>query len=224
MPVYHYIPQRSEEWDRLHIGVITASNAEKVVTPKAASPQKATWQAHAQKLIAERILKRQVDFAIANSKWMERGEQLEEEAFADYEILENVETKPIGFVASDDGFFGCSPDRLVGDDGLLELKCPAPQTQVKYLLSREVEDDYRPQLQFQLWVTQRKWVDIYSYHPELPRCIIRVYPEATYQHVLQEYAKRMKEYIVDNIILIAERMKEVRREPDAIEALIGGKP
>ena len=72
---------------------------------------------------------------------------------------------------------GCSPDRLVGDEGLLEVKAPLPHTQVEYWLSGEVSERFRPQLQGQLYVSQRSWVDILCWHDVLPKLVVRVEPD-----------------------------------------------
>jgi hypothetical protein len=62
------------------------------------------------------------------------------------------------------------------------LKCPKPETHVRYLLfpDRGVEREYSVQVQGQLYVTGRKWCDVVSYHPELPRVIVRVNRDDVY--------------------------------------------
>jgi hypothetical protein len=77
-----------------------------------------------------------------------------------------------------------SPDRLVGDGGLLEIKAPLPHTQVEYWLSGEVNERFRPQLQGQLYVSQRSWVDILSWHDVLPKVVIRVEPDEQFIEAL----------------------------------------
>ena len=72
---------------------------------------------------------------------------------------------------------GCSPDRLVGEHGLLEIKAPLPHTQVDYWISGEVNERFRPQLQGQLYVSQRSWVDIVCWHDVLPKVVMRVEPD-----------------------------------------------
>jgi hypothetical protein len=72
---------------------------------------------------------------------------------------------------------GCSPDRLVGDEGLLEIKAPLPHTQVEYWISGEVSERFRPQLQGQLYISQRSWVDIVCWHDVLPKIVMRVEPD-----------------------------------------------
>ena len=72
---------------------------------------------------------------------------------------------------------GCSPDRLVGEDGLLESKAPLPHTQVEYWLSGEVSERFQPQLQGQLYISQRSWVDIVCWHDVLSKLVKRVEPD-----------------------------------------------
>jgi hypothetical protein len=65
----------------------------------------------------------------------------------------------------------------VGDDGLLEIKAPLPHTQVEYWISGEVGERFRPQLQGQLYVSQRSWVNIVCWHDVLPKLVMRVEPD-----------------------------------------------
>ena len=79
---------------------------------------------------------------------------------------------------------GCSPDRLVGDEGLLEIKAPQPHTQVEYWISGAVNERFRPQLQGQLYVSQRSWVDIVCWHDVLPKVVMRVEPDEKFINAL----------------------------------------
>ena len=65
----------------------------------------------------------------------------------------------------DVGNFGYSPDGLLGDDGLLEIKCPMATTHAKYLLDNKMPTDYWQQVQGGLWVSGRRWCDFASFHP-----------------------------------------------------------
>lgn len=170
MPIIHDCDQYDAKYDELRSGIPTSSCFDKIVTPTGKSSTQ--WKGYAHHLIAERLLRRQVN--TFTSEWMERGLELEADAVSMYEMLNDCEATKVGFVTTDDGLIGCSPDRLIGDKGLLEIKVPKPATQIGYLLTGEVSKDYYPQLQGQLFVTGREWVDIFSYHPELPPSCIRV--------------------------------------------------
>ena len=108
---------------------------------------------------------------------MERGLIVEAEAADWYEFDQDITAQRVGFITDDEHTIGCSPDRLVGDKGLLEIKAPLPHTQVDYWLSGEVSERFRPQLQGQLYVSQRSWVDILCWHDVLPKLVVRVEPD-----------------------------------------------
>jgi len=107
------------------------------------------------------------------SGFTDRGTGMEEEAARWYEFETGAKVEAAGFCLHDDHVAGCSPDRFVGADGLLEIKCPAAHTHMGYYLNG-FEDAYTLQVQGQLWVTGRKWLDKLSYHPTIPCVIVRV--------------------------------------------------
>ena len=173
MPIFHDVAQYSEEHDRLRLGIPTSSNFHKIITPQG-KPSK-QWREYACVLIAERLLHRKLEFY--NSPAMERGLIVEAEAADWYEFDQDVTVQRAGFITDDRQSIGCSPDRVVGDEGLLEIKAPLPHTQVEYWLSGELGERFRPQLQGQLYVSQRCWVDILCWHDVLPKLVMRVEPD-----------------------------------------------
>ena len=173
MPIFHNVTQYSDEYDRLKLGIPTSSHFHKIITPQG-KPSK-QWREYACMLIAERILQRKID--LYKSLPMERNLIVEAEAADWYEFDQDVTVQRGGFITDDNRRIGCSPDRLVGDEGLLEIKAPLPQTQVEYWLSGEVNERFRPQLQGQLYVSQRSWVDIVCWHDVLPKVVLRVEPD-----------------------------------------------
>jgi hypothetical protein len=180
MPVLHEVAQYSEEYDRLKIGIPTSSNFHKIITPQG-KPSK-QWREYACVLIAERILQQKIEFY--NSPAMERGLIVEAEAADWYEFDQDVTTQRVGFITDDGHTMGCSPDRFVGDDGLLEIKAPLPHTQVGYWISGELNERFRPQLQGQLFISQRSWVDIVCWHDVLPKLVMRVEPDEKFINIL----------------------------------------
>jgi hypothetical protein len=106
--------------------------------------------------------------------WMYRGSEHEAEAVSYYEMARGVDTEVVGFCTNDEGIIGASPDRLVGEEGLLEIKVPSPAIHVGYMLSQDgAGDEYRVQAMGQLWITGRQWVDIMSYNPGMPEALVR---------------------------------------------------
>ena len=195
MPVLHKVAQYSEEYDRLKIGIPTSSNFHKIITPQG-KPSK-QWREYACVLIAERILQQRIEFY--NSPAMERGLIVETEAADWYEFDQDLTVQRIGFITDDEHTMGCSPDRLVGDAGLLEIKAPLPQTQVGYWISGELSERFRPQLQGQLYITQRSWVDILCWHDVLPKLIMRVEPDEKFIKALGREL-RIFNYFVEGVM------------------------
>ena len=195
MPIYHDVAQYSEAYDRLKLGIPTSSHFHKIITPQG-KPSK-QWREYACVLIAERLLRRKIEFY--NSPAMEPGLIVEAEAVDWYEFDQDVITQKVGFITDDDHTVGCSPDRLVGDDGLLEIKAPLPHTQVEYWISGEVSERFRPQLQGQLYVSQRSWVDIVCWHDVLPKLVMRVEPDETFIKALDRELQIFN-YFIESVI------------------------
>jgi hypothetical protein len=180
MLIYHNVTQYSEAYERLKLDIPTSFNFHKIITPQG-KPSK-QWREYACVLIAERLLQRKIEFY--NSPAMERGLIVEAEAADRYEFDQDVTVQSVGFITDDNHTVGCSPDRLVGDEGLLEIKAPLPHAQIEYWISGEVNERFRPQLQGQLYVSQRRWVDILCWHDMLPRVVIRVEPDEQFIKIL----------------------------------------
>lgn len=200
--IHHDVLQGTSEWLELRAGIPTASQFHKIITPKT---RKLSAQAedYLYRLLAERMLGRYLE-ETRSFYWAERGKQLEDEARAYYEALHNVETKTIGFITNDERTVGASPDRLVGDDGLLEIKCPSPEKHMGYLLGEPVTCDYWLQIQGQLWVSERSYCDVLSYHPELPSRVIRVERDIDTIVVLESAIGEL----VDRLAVMTEKMRE----------------
>lgn len=200
MIIHDDVTQGTDAWLRLRAGIPTASCFDRIITPKCKPSTQAEKYLH--RLIAERIMGRPVTEHV--SYWMGRGSQMEAEAVAYYEGVRDLDTVVVGFCTNDEGTIGASPDRLVGDEGLLEIKVPAEHTHVAYLFTEAVDADYYPQIQGQLWITGRRWVDIMSYHPDMPPALVRVERDDDYiakvagavtafSHVLEHMAAQARE-------------------------------
>lgn len=157
------------EWAMARLGIPTASCFDKILTPGRLEFSKSA-EGYARQLLCEQALGVPLDDA--TSGFMQRGTAMEREAVGWYDLVQGVDSTPGGFVLTDDGSAGCTPDRFVGTDGLLEIKCPSAAQHMEYLL--EVEGiGYRLQVQGQLWVCGREWNDTLSYHPQLPKALVR---------------------------------------------------
>lgn len=163
MKIHRDIIQGSEDWMKIRAGIPTASEFNRILTPK--KEVRAKWQNYLYTLAGERLTGICMDGF--KSSWMTRGSELEEEARNVYAMDHEVEVEQVGFISSDDGRWGCSPDGLIDRKGL-EIKCPAIHTHVEYLLQNELPIDYKLQVQGSMLVTGfSEWV-FYSYFPGMP--------------------------------------------------------
>lgn len=168
--IIHDVQQGTSEWLSLRMGIPTASCFAQIITPT--GKESAQADTYMNKLLAEILTGKPAEFE--QTDWMQRGNDLEDAAAQFYAFQDDIELQKVGFVTDINRMIGCSPDRLIRDDGLLEIKCPAPWTHVDYLLNKSIDQKYYPQIQGQLFITGRKWCDIISYHPEMAPVIIRV--------------------------------------------------
>lgn len=175
--IYHRVEPRSAVWYMLRLGKPTSSEFHKIVTPTGKLSSQSALYAHT--ILAEMMLGRPLNDDI-QTEYMVRGQELEAAAIDAYEFQTGLITDLGGIVINETNTMACSPDRLVGEDGVLEIKCPAANTHVGYLLSRDIGDEKKPQVQGQLYITERSWVDLMSYHPELPPLIVRVKRDEEY--------------------------------------------
>ena len=160
----------------------TASNFGRIITPKTGKLS-AQHRDYACELVAKQM---GVWVDSPPSFWMERGIELEPSAIAAYEVDKGVSVDRVGFVLPDDtDAFGGSPDGLVGDDGLLEIKCPKPERVIRYHGDGTLPDDYRAQVQGLLLITDREWCDFVAWHPEMQPFVIRVEPDRKYQALMR---------------------------------------
>ena len=175
-PQYHFdIEQGTDEWHMLRRGIVTASAISKLLTATYKPANNDTSRALLYQLLAERILG-ESDSGFYNDD-MARGHLLEPYA-RDLYAKHRAPVTECGFVTlvTSAGTLGYSPDGLVGDDGLIEIKCPRPKTHLRSLLTGEVPAEYFPQVQTGLAVTGRAWCDYISYAPGLPLFVQRCLP------------------------------------------------
>lgn len=186
--IVHDVQQGSQEWIALRAGRFTATDAVALHAMgkglETAALEKAAWW------ITGEPPEPVETPAIA---W---GKAWEAVAADEYAKANNVEVKEIGFCEMDE-YAGCSPDRLVGDDGLIEIKCKQPKGHLQTILSGKIDSAHYGQIQFQLLVTCRKWCDYVCFSPcfKDKLFIRRVFPDAEYQAALIEGLKKGKELI-----------------------------
>lgn len=195
------VEQGSPEWLAARLCIPTASEFGKIITGTGlASQSKAQYM---RTLLAEWKMQKPIDSRV--SEWMKRGTELEPEAREHYEMVTGRDVDQVGMVYMDDRrLCSASPDGIVGKDGGLEIKCPKPETQIKYLLDearmrkeKKPPTVYIPQVQGNMLVTGRQWWDWYSYHPDLDPVLIRVPRDTAYimkmRGAIEDFIKQMIE-------------------------------
>ena len=180
--------QGSLEWMEVRLAVPTASQFDRIITPKSRKPSSGRFTYGAE-LVAEYLMGQPLDWG--TSLWVERGTELEDEARRYYAFQNDVEVRQVGFIARDDGLVGCSPDGLIGDAGGLEIKNLGAAKHVRHLLGEDL--DFIGQVQGNLWLTGREWWDVLSYNPELPPVVHRVEPDKEWQ---EAFVPILEEFIV----------------------------
>lgn len=185
--------QRTPEWYMDRCGKITASCFKDVMTkPRAKSAQWSdTALSYAYEVVGERLTGEPTpSFGSQATDW---GIEHEPEARDLYSLLYGNECQEVGFqVHPELSDVGASPDSLIGEDGVIEIKCPITSREhVRTLASREMPKEHLPQVQGVLWVTGRQWCDFISYHPKFPHvdiklCVIRIERDDKYIKELEE--------------------------------------
>jgi len=158
--------QGTEAWFNIRIGKVTASRVADVLA-KTKTGYSTTRDNYMAQLVCERLTGQKGE-SFTNAA-MQHGTETEPLARAAYEARYDVLVDEVGFVSHPTiEMSGASPDGLVGEDGLIEIKCPNTATHIETLLSESVPNKYYTQMQFQIACTGRKWCDFVSFDNRLP--------------------------------------------------------
>ena len=158
--------QGSKEWVQSRLGKVTASRVADLM-----AKTKTGWGAGRANYMAELISERLTGVPADNysSAAMQWGTDTEPQARTDYEFLTNRIVNQVGMIEHPTiPMTGASPDGLIADDGLIEIKCPNTATHIGTLLNRRVPEKYITQMQWQMACTGRQWCDFVSFDPRLP--------------------------------------------------------
>ena len=186
----HECQQGSPEWYAVRLGHVTAS----CFSDAMAGGQGITRKKYMHKLIAERMTgEPENGYANAAMQW---GTEIEPQAREYYELLNDCPVREVGFIERDE-YIGASPDGLVGLDGMIEIKCPFSSTHISYIIEERLPTTYKKQVQGNLWVAEREWVDFVSYDPRVqqkPYFCERVYRDEDY---IKELSIKITMFITD---------------------------
>lgn len=220
LTIHRAIEQGSIEWHQIRSGILTASEMRLIITPSLKVADNDAVKTHLYELLAQRV----TGYVEPHfeSFDMERGKFDEEHARKKY-AEHYAPVEEVGFILNDKlGFpIGYSPDGLVGDDGLIEVKSRVQKHQMKtlveYVAKGEIPPDYMIQCQTGLWVAEREWLDFISYSGGMQMPVVRCFPDAKIQSAIAEAAtvfeQRLNEKraIYENLIASDARLIPTER-------------
>jgi hypothetical protein len=201
-------PQRSIEWKRARAGRLTASRAKDMLATIKSGEAAARRDLRIQ-LMVERLTGEPQDGDFVNAD-MQRGMDLEADAFAAYEAVTGQVADRCGFVAHDELLIGCSPDGVLDDfGGIVELKVPRSATHFNYLRVGTVPPEHLPQLLHALWVTGAAFCDFLSFDPRFPSHLQTFYVRV----------ERDEQQITDYARKALAFLEEVERDLQAVSTM-----
>ena len=158
--------QRTDEWFKARLGKVTASRIADVIA-KTKSGYGAARKNYMAQLLCERLTGMREETFVSAA--MQRGTDLEAKARATYMLLTGELVEEVGFVKNPIiSMAGASPDGLINDDGLIEIKCPNTATHLEFIRTKKPKSEYILQMQWQMACTGRSWCDFVSYDDRLP--------------------------------------------------------
>jgi hypothetical protein len=186
--IIHSVAQRSEEWASLRAGKPTSSAFSNLITGTGKPGD--GLKSYAELLATETYIGGPIEDGWQGNRFTDRGIELEAEARAEYEMMKQVQVQEVGFITDDLMRWGASTDGLVGDDGLVEFKNLIATRFMKLLIyvkkHNKTPPEYIPQVQGELFVTERQWCDIMFYHPQFDFIVFRHEPIPEFQKVLKD--------------------------------------
>lgn len=192
--------QGTEEWRQARAGIPTASMFSAVMASGRGGGESKTRAKYMRQLAGEIITGQPMEgFSNVHT---ERGHVMEPEARELYAFANGVEPEQVGFIRN--GQKGCSPDSLIGSDGLLEIKTKLPDLLIEVLERDEFPPEHKAQCQGALWVAEREWIDITVYWPAMPVFIKRAYRDEKYITDMADAVDRFN----DELAALVERIRK----------------
>lgn len=197
----HDIPQGEPEWFQVRLGIPTASRFKDVMAKGRGGWESKTRSTYMRQLAGERLTGEPMETFTTAA--MERGQLMEPEARMAYELLRDVQVQEIGFIT--DHGAGASPDGLVGDDGLIEIKTKKPELLIDLHERGDLPPEHRAQVQGQLWISQRSYCDFVGYYTGMPIFIHRVDRDEDYIAALADEVRQFN----DELDRMVEKMRSL---------------
>lgn len=189
--IIHNFDQRTDEWYQIRLGRLTGSDFHTFLGNSETKKNKLLQKA-AEKITGESDEEHFV------TEDIQRGIDLEDEAILMYEMQTGNTVDKVGFIERDE-FSGCSPDGLVGTDGIIEVKCPKQSVFLKQVVEDKIKPEYYTQIQYNLFISGRKWCDYIAYNKKFHLFIKRFTVDKEVfekiEKTLNECTEKIKEFI-----------------------------
>ena len=195
--------QNTDEWVQARVGIPTASQFKDVLAKGQGGGPSKMRRTYLRKLAGERITDKPAENF--HNAHMDRGKAMEAEARRFYEFTNGVAVERVGFIKNHGA--GASPDSLVGDDGLLEIKTALPHILIGYLEAAKVPSEHIAQVQGQMWVSERAFCDLLIYWPGMP----------PFQHRVERHDAFIDGILTPKVLAFIDDLEAL------VERLTGGK-
>ena len=197
--------QRTEEWFKARLGKVTASKMNDVLA-KIKSGEAAMRRNYKMQLATERLTGKQTDFYMNQA--MQDGIDREDTAREIYEIVRDIKVEQVGFIDHPTiEMAGASPDGLLPDNGILEIKCPIETTHTTNLLERVLPSRYKAQVQWQMACTGANYANFVSYNPNFEPKLQLIYVEVERD---EDYIAMLEEEVATFITEVDDIVNQLR--------------
>ena len=191
--------QNSPDWNDARRGIATASQFKTVLASGKGGGESITRRKYLYTLAGEIITGEPAE-GYQNGHMM-RGHEMEDRARSYYQFMTDHKPEQVGFIRN--GRKGASPDSLIGDAGILEIKTAIPSVLIELLMKDQFPPEHKAQTQGQLWVSEREWIDLCVFWPNVPGLIKRAYRDEAYIQKLSDAVDQFN----DELDAIVERIR-----------------
>lgn len=194
MKIHKDLIQGTPEWFSIRKGKVTASHAQAI------GNNGKGLETYILEIMAEYLSSGEKEHY--SNEHTERGNELEPTARSMYELENDCEVEQIGFCELNE-FVGCSPDGLVGEDGMIEIKCPDDKTYFNILMNEKIDSGYEWQCQMNMLILKRKWCDLIFYNPNFEKSmkVFRLVPDKMKQQALMK-----------GFVIAEKRIKDLKKK------------
>lgn len=196
--IIHECEQNSPEWYAARLGIPTASMFATVMAKGKDGGASVTRRKYLLTLAGEITTGECVE-GYSNDH-MDRGKAMEDEAREKYCFMHDCDPRRVGFIVN--GPKGCSPDSLIAEAGMLEVKTKLPHLAIECMLRNEFPPEHRAQCQGALWVAEREWIDIAVYWPKLPLFVKRASRDEVYIKTISDAVAKFNEDLAETVALV----------------------